>query len=45
MIVPNIIKYMATELSILKTRRDTKSNWLSANHILLDGEMGIETDT
>lgn len=29
----------------LQLRRDTAANWTSANPILAEGEMGIETDT
>lgn len=29
----------------LLVRRDTAANWSSANPILLEGEMGYETDT
>jgi hypothetical protein len=31
--------------SIIQIRRDTASNWTSANPILAQGEMGAETDT
>ena len=31
--------------SIIQIRRDTASNWTSANPILAQGEMGVETDT
>ena len=30
---------------IIKLRRDTAANWTSANPVLAEGEMGIETDT
>ena len=33
---------MATQI---QTRRDTSANWASANPVLLEGEMGYETDT
>tara|TARA_R110000803_G_scaffold84892_2_gene151140 strand:- start:14 stop:325 length:312 start_codon:yes stop_codon:yes gene_type:complete len=33
---------MATQI---QTRRDTSANWASVNPILLEGEMGYETDT
>lgn len=29
----------------IKQRRDTKDNWNTSNPVLLDGEIGIETDT
>lgn len=29
----------------LKIRRDTQSNWVSYNPVLLEGEIGFETDT
>lgn len=31
--------------SIIQLRRDTASNWTSANTVLAEGELGIETDT
>ena len=31
--------------TIIQSRRDTASNWASANPVLAEGELGIETDT
>ena len=36
---------MKTLLTAIQHRRDTAANWTSANPTLLDGEIGIETDT
>lgn len=36
----------ATEIKVqMQQRRDTAANWTSANPILLEGELGFETDT
>ena len=29
----------------IRLRRDTAANWVSANSVLLPGEIGVETDT
>jgi len=34
-----------TLTALQKQRRDTASNWTSANTLLLAGEIGIESDT
>jgi hypothetical protein len=31
--------------NIIQLRRDTATNWTTANPILAQGELGIETDT
>jgi hypothetical protein len=36
---------MATTRQRIRFRRDTASNWASANPVLLSGEAGYETDT
>jgi hypothetical protein len=34
-----------SSIARLRLRRDTAANWAAENPVLLDGELGIETDT